>query len=537
MDEKNKRKTSRKNINDDLINNFKKENDNIDNMLEDAFSFMNVPEEEDAVNSEYENENMYTDNEYNSAHYYDGDEYDYETEEEMTEEEKVKEKKKKNLYIALIAVLSVCIIAVAVVFIKFGGLFSNIYDAGDADPTTPGMTFEEEEDFDTMYGVTNADDLNDALKQWANNGGELMKSKNVINILLIGQDGGGSEKSNGLADSLIIASVNKTTKTITLASIMRDSYTYMNVDGQDRYNKINASCVYGGPKGVIKTIENNYKIDIDYYASVYFGSFKNVIDALGGIEVPISPSFAAYINRTTRHTVSSGDAVHLNGAEALVYARIRKFYPDSDVSRTANQRRVINAIMSKAKGASVKELYNVVEAVLPYMKTNMRQSKILSYGKQALSEGWVNFDMQQETFPTVDTRGSATINPAGSCWIVDYPLAAQQMQKLLYGKTNISLSADRVNVLTSHLTQKPQTSGGNSYSQQNTYSYSYSQTTANITEAWTNETTTNEVWTNEITNAETTTSDNPWNEWWGQNKPTEPDVTEAAATVPQDSEQ
>ena len=48
----------------------------------------------------------------------------------------------------------------------------------------------------------------------------------------------------------------------------------MNVDGRDRYEKINASCYYGGPKGVIEVIEKNYKIDIDYYASVYFKSFE-----------------------------------------------------------------------------------------------------------------------------------------------------------------------------------------------------------------------------------------------------------------------
>ena len=330
-----------------------------------------------------------------------------------------------------------------------------------------------------------------------------MSSKNVINILLIGQDGDGGKKSNGRADSIIIASVNKATKTITLASIMRDSYTYMNVDGRDRYEKINASCYYGGPKGVIEVVEKNYKIKIDYYASVYFGSFKDVIDALGGVTVPVEPGLASYINRTSSQKIQSGDAVLLNGAEALVYSRVRYYYSDSDVSRTANQRRVINGIMQKAKGASVTELYNVVEAVLPYMKTNMRQSKILSYGKQALTEGWINYAMQQETFPTLDTRATASISHAGSCWVVDYPLAAQQLQKLLYGKTNIALDPNRVNVLNNYLTQKPSYTGPSSSSQIGyTGDYTYETTVPD----WTGETTTEDPLL--TTGSETTTN------WW-----------------------
>lgn len=504
MDENNKENLTN-NKDSDLFENFKRENGNIDNLLEDAFSFMNEDyADEPAEEETYQEEDYSTENVKQSkkaekaakkADRYEG----------MTEEEVKSEKMKKVLYSVLIAILSICIVLVVGVIFKVSDIFGDIYDEGEASPTVEGATLEEEEDFETMFGVSDAASLNDALKKWANNGGEKMSSKNVINILLLGQDGDGGEKSNGRADSIIIASVNKATKTITLASIMRDSYIYMNVDGRDRYEKINASCIYGGPKGVIEVVEKNYKIDIDYYASVYFGSFKKVIDALGGVTVPIEPGLASYINRTTRQHVQSGDAVLLNGEEALVYSRIRYYYSDSDVSRTANQRRVINGIMQKVKGASVTELYNAVEAVLPYMKTNMRQTKILSYGKQALTEGWIGYEMQQDTFPTIETRATTSISGVGSCWVVDYPLAAQQLQKLLYGKTNIALDPNRVNVLNNYLTQKP------SYS---TPSYSGTQGGTiggytNATEPWTGETTTLNPWeTTTGVEGETTTN------WW-----------------------
>ncbi len=502
MSENNKENLTN-NTGEDLFENFKKENGDIDNLLEDAFSFMNEGFEEEAVEEEpLPSEGFSTENTKKSKK-------DKKAEkkmsryEGMTEEEMKAEKMKKTLYSVLIAILSICIVLVVGVIFKVSDIFGGIYDEGNANPAVEGETLADEEDFETMFGVTDAASLNDALKKWANNGGEKMSSKNVINILLLGQDGDGGEKSNGRADSIIIASVNKATKTITLASIMRDSYIYMNVDGRDRYQKINASCYYGGPKGVIEVVEKNYKIDIDYYASVYFGSFKKVIDALGGVTVPIEPGLASYINRTTKYHVQSGDAVLLNGNEALVYSRIRYYYSDSDVSRTANQRRVINGIMQKVKGASVTELYNAVEAVLPYMKTNMRQTKILSYGKQALTEGWINYKMQQETFPTLDTRATTSIAGVGSCWVVDYPLAAQQLQKLLYGKTNIALDPNRVNVLNNYLTQKPSYTGP-SYSgtQGGTIGY-----TSEYTESWTGETTTLDPWQT-TTGSETTTS------WW-----------------------
>ena len=525
MEQKNNRENPAENSGEDLFAAFKKENGNIDDLLDDAFSFMDDGYEDEPRES-------FTEKDASS----DGE--DVETyvpgsskkrkknshEEELTPEEMKKEKKKKILYSVLIAVLSVCIVLVVAVILKFSNMLGGTYDPGDAVTNADGETLEDEEDFETMFGVSDAASLNDALKKWANNGGEKMSSKNVINILLLGQDGDGSDKSNGRSDSIIIASVNKSTKTITLASIMRDSYVYMNVDGRDRYEKINASCYYGGPKGVIEVVEKNYKIDIDYYASVYFGSFKNVIDALGGVTVPIEPGLASYINRTTKQHVESGDAVLLNGAEALVYSRIRYYYSDSDVSRTANQRRVINGIIQKAKGASVTQLYNVVEAVLPYMKTNMRQSKILSYGKQALTEGWVNYNMQQDTFPTVDTRATASIGGVGSCWVVDYPLAAQQLQKLLYGKTNIVLDPNRVNVLNNYLTYKPEYTGP-SYSTQNSYTGSYETTTGG--EYWTGESTTADPW--QTTGTETTTS------WWqgilgGEEDTTADPVTDAPVT-------
>ncbi|MBE6784263.1 MAG: LytR family transcriptional regulator [Ruminococcaceae bacterium] len=551
MSERNNRDKVSENRNDLFIS-FNKGNSNIDELTEDAFSFMNdrieiedeIPQDNVAIPEAYQNQVVQSSaevvfEERKSDHSASKKNKHRKEQEVMVVEEKGSTAK-KVLYSLLITILSVCIVLVLGILISFKGTMDSIFDEGGAIPTQPGQTLSPEENFETMYEVSDATSLNGKLKDWATNGGEIMDSDNVINILLIGQDGDGGENSNGRADSLIIASVNKSTKTITLASIMRDSYIYMNVDGRDRYEKINSACVYGGPKGVIDTVEKNYKVDIDYYASVYFDSFENVVDALGGVNVPIEPGLASYINRTTRHYVTSGDAVLLNGAQALAYSRIRYYYTDSDVSRTGNQRNVIMGIMSKVQGASLTELYNAIKAVLPYLKTNMDQTVILNYGKQALTENWIDYKMNQETFPTEETRATATINGA-SCWAVDYPLAAQQLQKLLYGRTNIALDPNRINILTTYLQQKPQSNGGSNY-----YTGNYTGETLSgetlTGEGYTGEGYTGEGYTGEGYTGEGYTGETTGNSGWPWEEddttlppqttpPTDPIVTEPPVTA------
>ena len=112
-------------------------------------------------------------------------------------------------------------------------------------------------------------------------------------MLLIGQD-------DGRSDSMILASINKKTDQITLASFFRDSYSYINYNGEDRYTKMNAAYAWGGPELLIETLENNFKVEIDYYVTVNFENFSKAIDAIGGVYVDVQPYESEYIRRTSR---------------------------------------------------------------------------------------------------------------------------------------------------------------------------------------------------------------------------------------------
>lgn len=304
----------------------------------------------------------------------------------------------------------------------------------------------DEEDLEIMSNIDSAGSLNDFLYQWANNDGELYSSKNVINVLLIGLDSSGALEKGGRSDTIILVSLNKKTEKISMTSFFRDSWCYMNVGGKDNYGKMNSSYFYAGPDGLIDTLERNFKIDIDYYVAVDFNSFRNIITALGGVTVEVQQYEADYINRTNPNLhIEAGPAVHLDGREALIFARIRKSDSDSDVSRTRRQRQVITALIQSAKGASLSQLNNTLDTLFTYVKTDLTKSQILSFAAQALAKGWINYDIEQLSLSGEDTFKTGYVG-SSSVVFIDYPLAAQKVQQQIYEDTNIVITDDRQKV-------------------------------------------------------------------------------------------
>lgn len=119
-----------------------------------------------------------------------------------------------------------------------------------------------------------------------------MNSPDVRNILLIGSDTRNADE-RGRTDSMILLSINSTTKEITMTSFMRDMYVNIkgiDADGNDidTWSKLNAAYVYGGAELLMDTIEYNFDIAVDDYVYIDFLSFVDIVDAVGGIELDIS---------------------------------------------------------------------------------------------------------------------------------------------------------------------------------------------------------------------------------------------------------
>ncbi len=352
-------------------------------------------------------------------------------------------KKKKIIYSAICIVLCLLII-----FGTFTGIFiSNKFKKlGD---NFEKEQFEDEiyddESFDDISGNVGADGFNDALREWATTGNKnIMKSKNVINVLLIGADSR-QGTNTGNTDVMMVVSLNKKTKEIKLVSFFRDSYLYMEHNGNSCFNKLNAAFSFGGAECLMHTIERNYKIDIDNFVMVNFESFSKIIDAMGGINIDVEKYEADYINSFSKFKkcdMPYGENVKLNGLQALYFCRIRGCYANADVSRTYNQRKVIEKMMDKVKSASLISLNKYIDTILPYVYTGFSESEILSLGMKAITGGWAKYKRTQLQMPSEDARSSGY---AGSAWIwvVDYQLAAQELQKELYGTSNVVLTDGR----------------------------------------------------------------------------------------------
>ena len=223
----------------------------------------------------------------------------------------------------------------------------------------------------------------------------------VKNILLLGVDGDDSSGSLR-SDSMILVSLDTIHGKIKLSSFMRDSW--VQIPGH-RFAKLNAAYSLGGAQLVADTIEYNFKVNINDFVLVDFTMFTDIIDALGGVDVEVTPAEAKFINRTTRHTIESGEQVHLDGAKALVYCRIRKL--DSDYMRTYRQRKVIKALLEKVNVANAPKLFAAFFSVIPKIQTNMNPFEIACLAYR-VGFSAIFFDVQSTRIPTDSTSWSGT---------------------------------------------------------------------------------------------------------------------------------
>lgn len=276
---------------------------------------------------------------------------DYEMRRGKIAQEKKKKKRKTPKFIVALAVFLAVVIA-------FGGVLlssaSSIVD-----------NFTKGEEIEHIENVS-----------------ALASSPDVKNILFIGADKekGGASRS----DSIMIISVNKKVGRVIVTSILRD--THVDIPGECEA-KINAAYAWGGANLLIQTIEQNFNIKIDGYAVVNFNMFTELVDGLGGIDIEVTEDEADYINNrhnykkeTKPDHFESGESVHLNGYQALWYARIRKL--DSDFMRTYRQRKVITAIAENVKKelltGNIFGLISTAKDVAPNIETSLSKSEFTS---------------------------------------------------------------------------------------------------------------------------------------------------------------
>lgn len=243
--------------------------------------------------------------------------------------------------------------------------------------------------------------------------------KDIINIAFLGVDS--REGDVGRSDATMVLTVDKKHNKVKLTSLFRDSYVSIDGHGQ---TKLNHAYAYGGPQLSIKTINQNFGLDIKDFVKVDFAQLSQVIDALGGVEITIKDyevnQVNKYINDVAKETKQTAQSVSvgkqlLNGVQAVGYSRVR-YAGNGDIERTERQRTVLNAIFEKIKSAGVSQYPGIVSKLLPYVTTSMSSTDIISLGISTLQSGLGN--LEQMEFPLPDKAKGQIINKVWY-WVFD----------------------------------------------------------------------------------------------------------------------
>lgn len=266
------------------------------------------------------------------------------------------------------------------------------------------------------------------------------ENKEVVNILLLGEESIYDGDGNGRSDAILIATINGEQKSLKLTSMTRDMY--VDIPGYSK-NKLNAAYHNGGGFLTMDTIEQNFKVDITGYVRVDFTAFETIVDKLGGVEIELTADEADYLNRKnyisnpSYRNVREGSQL-LNGNQALGYCRVRYRTASNgerdDFGRTYRQRTVLKAIFDKYKTKNPVEMVRIGTDLLPYVTTNMTKSQLVSYLTMAASFGTTELETMR--IPVDNSFDFVKGDCAGvkrDVTVVDFDINNAALQEFIYG--------------------------------------------------------------------------------------------------------
>lgn len=229
-----------------------------------------------------------------------------------------------------------------------------------------------------------------------------------MTVALFGGDSRDGQLEEGThADTMIVVSIDNETREVRMASVYRDTILRQK-DGD--YQKANYAYFAGGPKEAISLLNKNLDLDIEDYVTVDFKALTDTIDLLGGIDINIREEEIQPLNKYIRETaevagtkanlISDAGEQHLDGAQAVTYARIRST-EGGDYTRTKRQRLVIEKLFEKVIKTNLSTVNKIIDAVFPQVSTSFTLKEML-----ALASGLTKYRLGENTgFPIDKTAG------------------------------------------------------------------------------------------------------------------------------------
>ena len=315
-----------------------------------------------------------------------------------------------------------------------------------------------------------------------------------LNVALFGLDTREKDEEMGTrSDTIMIASLNRETKEIRMASLYRDTLLQQD-DGT--YNKANVAYSFGEEEEAVAMLNRNFDLNIQHYVTVDFSALVDVIDALGGVPIDVKEEEIPYINGyaceiientgVDTWAVTEPGLQNLTGVQATAYARIRAI--GDDYQRAARQREVLTQIAVKAQQASLSTLNKIIDRVFPKVKTNFKLTEILAYAKDVKK-----YKLAESTgFPTEDGRDTMDYGDAGNVVVPVTLLSnATALHEYLFGDEEEYVPSSKVKEISDEIAylsgysylSGDDGSGYNDYSG-NTDSSGYSDYSGGGTDTW-----------------------------------------------------
>lgn len=271
---------------------------------------------------------------------------------------------------------------------------------------------------------------------WSKSLGKL----DYINVLLLGTDERasadmghfGSELSeNARADACMLLSLDLKNHTAHLVSLERAIGVPVEGVGEDWLTHV---FTYGGADAMLKTVREQFGIEVYRYVRVNVGVAGDLIDAIGGVDITLTETETAalngeiYTNSMTKHRVTPG-LNHLDGFDAIAYARQR--FIDSDFHRVQRQRNVLQAAIDQTKSLNLKQLDRLLDVALPMVQTNFTKSDIAALIPKA--PVFLGVKLKQMTLPLSGMYGKKLTDDGRSLMMLDKEETARILNEFCYG--------------------------------------------------------------------------------------------------------
>jgi LCP family protein required for cell wall assembly len=276
----------------------------------------------------------------------------------------------------------------------------------------------------------------------------------ALNILMLGSDSRDPDaNTNGPSqwrtDTMIIMHIPASHDRAYLISLPRDLYVHIPKSADGKYGdtkaKINASYAWGGLPLTVRTVEGFTGVRMDHVVMIDFGGFKQVIDALGGIDMNVEQSIKS-IHKPFRQFNKGVN--HFNGDEALDYVRQRYQFPDADFARMRHQQQMMKAVMDKAASSGTLSDPRKLNAFLKAVANALTVDKEFSLADMALQ--FRNIRGENLTFLVSPHLGGQMVN--GESVVVSDKTKASELYE--------AVKTDKVaDWMTRHASPAPKASG------------------------------------------------------------------------------